>query len=490
VGYKSYPEQKQDELNRDEEILSPVEPAEEQLEEFDLDSPHPKVYEKSQRRWLLPLLLGMGIGIALAVVGSRVTSKPAAQPAQPNAVKTTQPPASISVTVEPVATTQVARTLDATGSVAAKELLSVYAKITGLQIKEVLVKEGDAVVLGQIMAVLDDSILQSQLQQAKAQVESSQAVVRQKEALLNQARATLLDAERTLKRFQYLAERGAISRQDLDVRSTAVATATEAVGVARSNIISAQADVRSNQAKIQQIQTQLGQTLVRAPGSGIVVAPPAQSGPNASTSSTPPDIARVGDLPSVTQPLFSIIHNGLELQATVTEAQIRDIRIGAPVRVTQDNNQRIDFSGRVREIAPQINQTNRLATVKIDLPTDEDSSLLRPGMFLKAAITTTFTQGLTVPAKAVLPQVDGKAIVYLLEENDIARAQAVETGTIIGGESGLDRSTARIEIKNGLKVGDRVIVSGAGYLKDGDRVKVVSNPNFATDEKPTPTTKP
>ena len=58
----------------------------------------------------------------------------------------------------------------------------------------------------------------------------------------------------------------------------------------------------------------------------------------------------------------------------------------------------------------------------------------------------------------------------MLEGNDTARAQTVEAGTTSG--SG-DLSTAKVEIKSGLKEGDRVIVQGAGYLKDGDKVQVV-----------------
>jgi len=68
---------------------------------------------------------------------------------------------------------------------------------------------------------------------------------------------------------------------------------------------------------------------------------------------------------------------------------------------------------RVREIAPLVTES-REATVTIDMPS---TSLLRPGMFARAAITTT-TVGLTVPAKAVQPQPDGSAIVFLLSGED------------------------------------------------------------------------
>ena len=88
-------------------------------------------------------------------------------------------------------------------------------------------------------------------------------------------------------------------------------------------------------------------------------------------------------------------------------------------------------------------------------------------MFARAAITTTTVSGISVPAKAVLPQADGSTIVFVLMGEDKVQAQPVEVGyVLIGG---------RVEIQNGLKLGDRVVVAGAGYLKDGDRVRVVGS---------------
>ena len=93
-------------------------------------------------------------------------------------------------------------------------------------------------------------------------------------------------------------------------------------------------------------------------------------------------------------------------------------------------------------------------------------------MFLRASISTATAQGLKVPAKAILPQSDGSSIVYKLVGDDKVMAQPVKVGEISGVAVG-DLTDAKVQIKDGLKVGDRVVVAGAGYLKDGDRVKVV-----------------
>ena len=72
----------------------------------------------------------------------------------------------------------------------------------------------------------------------------------------------------------------------------------------------------------------------------------------------------------------------------------------------------------------------------------------------------------------MVPQANGSAIVYRIKENEVVEATPVEVGEI-QGQFGGDLNNAKIEIKQGLKMGDRVVVSGAAYLKDGDNVNVV-----------------
>ena len=405
-------------------------------------------WEPKQRKgipsWLLPLCVGTGLGIAIAVGGTSLLPRPVANP-KIAPTQTKQAP-SMSVAVAAVERTLVARRLNVTGTVAARDLIAVLPQTTGLQIKQILVDEGDFVKAGQVMAVLDNSVLQAEIEQAKAEVESNQAVVKQKQAALAQERASEEEAQRNFERNRQLADAGAISRQELDTRATAVATAKEKVRVAIANINSAQADVRSSNARVQQLQTRLGQTTVRAPAAGVVAEKNVEIGNVAGT-----------------QQLFSIIQNGeLELLAQVPANQLSQVKIGATAQISYDADSRVRLQGRVREIAPLVNEQNRQATVKINIPLTD---LLRPGMFARAAINTTSLPGLTVPAKAIVPQADGSASVFLLTKEDIVQAQSVEAGEIL--------SAGKVEIISGLKPGDRVVVSGAGYLKDGDRIRIV-----------------
>lgn len=464
------------------------------------------------------MAIGLAIGLAIGIFASSMSRTP--PPTSPQSTvpeKSAAQPAAITtapsqtVTVAPVEIGTIARTISATGTVAAYDLLPLLPQANGLQIERVLVDEGDVVVAGQVMAVLDDDVLQAQKSQAIAALESAKAnllerqaavtqaessvaqalsALAEEEAEKEQARASLAQArvdrgqaDRELARYEKLETDGAISLQELEIRSTTASSAAEAVRVARANISSAQAkiqsaqanvssakarlksakaavssgeaNVRSAQASVQQLQTQLEQTEVRAPAGGIVAE----------------RIARRGDVTNGSQKLFSIIaDNALELQVQIPETQLSRVQVGMPVEITSDADARISLpSGIVRSIAPLVDATTRQATLKIDLPSDFSGTvpLLRPGMFLRAAITSQTVEGLTVPYEAVQWQTDGGAIVYLLDGDNVARSQQVEVGNSIGGKN------SRIEIKQGLKNGDRVIVAGAGFVKDGDRVKVV-----------------
>ncbi|MGL5066178.1 MAG: efflux RND transporter periplasmic adaptor subunit [Microcoleus sp.] len=511
------------------------------------------------------LLAGACIGVAATLLTVHfVSGKNARPPVAAPAVA--QQPNVQTVTVAAVESTQVSQNLEATGTVTPYDLLPVLPQANGLQIKQVLVQEGDRVEKGQTMAVLDDSVLRSQIAEATAKVQSANSTVEQAAAQVQQAQsaqkeaeagvaqalagvekaiadleqaktgvgqaqagveqakagvtqaragiasaqAKLDQAQREVNRTQDLANQGVISLQELERRKTErqtalqdvnkakadlntaleeqnkaaeevrsaqakvvnaeanistaraavssarakVNTAGSAVSSARANVGNNAAGVRSNEAQVRQLQTQLEQTIVRAPDSGIVAE----------------RIARVGNVSSGNQKLFSIVRgNKLELQLKVPETQLSQVQPGTAVQINSDSDKRIKLSGTVRDILPLVDPQSRQATVRVDLP---QSEFLRSGIFLRASISTATSQGLTVPAKAILAQSDGSSIVYKLAGEDTVQAQRVEVGEISGGAVG-DLTNAKVQIKQGLKAGDRVVVAGAGYLKDGDRVKVV-----------------
>ncbi|MEM6752831.1 MAG: efflux RND transporter periplasmic adaptor subunit [Cyanobacteria bacterium P01_C01_bin.38] len=467
-----------------------------------------------QRPWWTIMLMGMVLGVGMSFAGMQLLSnRPKNQPKVANLSNAEVTPA-ITVTLALVEFTKVARNLNVTGTVAASELTPVLPQTNGLQIKQILVEQGNSVKENQVLAILDDSLLQDQIRQAKAEVESqeaevasreadlssqqaalessranvisNQATVEQRQADLAQAQAKLKEATRDYQRNKQLADRGAISKQLFETAETNFETAKEAIRIAQANIRSAianvssakanvssaeagvrsakarvnsaKAGVRSATARVQQLKTQLGQTVIRAPVSGIIAEKLARVG---DITGVPPQ-TQVGNVVGGTQKLFSIIRQGnLELQAKVPTVQLSQIEVGASSQITTDTDNRVKLRGKVKEIEPVVNQQRREATVKIDLPS---TNLLKPGMFARAAIVTDTSMAIAIPQKAVLPQPDGSAIVFTINEDKIASSRKVETGEIL--------KNGKIEIKNGLTPGKSVVVDGAGYLKDGDKVRV------------------
>ena len=392
------------------------------------------------------LLIGVGLGLAIAFVGSRFMGGSPSAAEDPPAIATAS---AQTVTVAPAQTGSVAETLTVTGTVQPADLLSLTPQVSGLQIRQILVDTGDRVGAGQPLVIFDDASLQAQLQQAQAQVEVAQAQVEQQRANLAQAQATLAEAEANLGRYQALQDQGAVSAEELDSRATQTTTARENVRVAQAAVTSAEATVRSRQADRSQLQTQLDYTVLRAPTAGIVAE----------------RIGSVGTVSSSSGTVLTLIQgNQLELAVTLPQAQLPQVVLGAPVAITASTDNRIQLAGGIAAIEPLVDPATRTAQVIIRLPASEQ---VRSGMFLTAAIQVGRRTGVTIPTSAVLPQPDGSMQVWVLSPEQTALARTVETGVRVA-----DDGPARVEILDGLQPGEQVIVAGASYVQAGDTVTV------------------
>ena len=396
------------------------------------------------------LLVGVGLGMTIALVGARFVGGASA----PSPAPASEPSSQVSaqtVTVVPVQVGPVTEQLTVTGTVQASDLLAVTPQIGGLQIRQVLVEEGDRVGAGQPLVRLDDTELRNQIQRAQAQIDVAQAQLQQQTANLSQAKALLVEAQANRQRYQSLADQGAVSSEELDSRTTQALTARESVGVAEANVASAAATIRSEQSELARLQTQLARTTVSAPMAGIVAERPAS----------------VGDVSSTSDQLVSLIQgNQLELAGEVPQAQLTKVQVGVPATVTSSIDSDLRLQGTVQEIQPLIDPQTRTAEVVIQLPA---SDRLRAGMFLQANIQVGQRTGLTVPATALLPQPDGSVRIYVLDADQTAVARSIEIGARVAG---VGDAPDQVEILQGLDAGEQDIVAGAGYVQDGDTVTV------------------
>ncbi|HIK44337.1 MAG TPA: biotin/lipoyl-binding protein, partial [Leptolyngbyaceae cyanobacterium M65_K2018_010] len=163
------------------------------------------------RRWS-GLWIGLGAGILLTLGANRLMgggeTAPPAAPVPPPATATQ------TVTVATVAPATIVDRLAVNGTVQAVDLLSIAPQASGLQIRQLLVREGDRVGAGQVLAILDDTTIQADIRQAQAQLSVAQAQVTQRRAALAQAQANLSEAQQNLERTRSLANVGAVSQQE------------------------------------------------------------------------------------------------------------------------------------------------------------------------------------------------------------------------------------------------------------------------------------
>ena len=361
------------------------------------------------------VLLACVTVVALSLVLFSANSRAAGDKPAPPAAR----PALTVTTVQPSQATMPLR-LAANGNVAAWQEAIIGSEASGLRLAEVRANVGDMVKAGQLLARFAAETVQADLAQAQANLREAEA--RGKEAAGNAERARVLQTS------------GAMSRQDANQFLTAELTA--------------QARVEAAQATLQTQQLRLKQTHVVAPDDGVISA----------------RSATVGAVSGVGAELFRMIRQGrLEWRAEVTTAELPRIRSGSVAIVTAANGTQVQ--GKVRMVAPTVDVQNRTALVYVDLP--PSSSVLAPlkaGMFAKGEFDLGDTAALTVPQQAVVLR-DGFTYVFRLNSDSRVSQLKVRTGRRLG---------ERVEVIEGIKLQDRLVASGAGFLNEGDLVKVVA----------------
>jgi HlyD family secretion protein len=312
--------------------------------------------------------------------------------------------------------------ISANGSIAAWQEASVGTEANGLRLNEVKVNVGDVVQRGQVLATFAPDTVQADLAQIRASVAEAEATLA--EAAGNAQRARELDAS------------GALSSQQINQYLTLERTA--------------QARLNAQKALLQTQQLRLRQTQVLAPDAGII----------SSRSAT------VGAVLPAGQELFRLIRQGrLEWRGEVASSDLARINPGMAVNLVGPSGQTV--AGKVRVVAPTVDPATRNGLVYVDLPL---ASAVRAGMFARGDFELGSSPALTLPQSAVVLR-DGFSYVYAVGENNKVSQIKVQTGRRVG---------ERVEITNGLTANARVVASGAGFLGDGDTVKVVD----ATAKKP------
>jgi cobalt-zinc-cadmium efflux system membrane fusion protein len=333
-------------------------------------------------------------------------------------------PAPAAVTCQAVATATIDDLIDVTGVIAPPPKLDavVSSPVPG-RVALVAVEEGDHVAAGALLAVVEDPALGASSLEAKAGVQSAQA-----------QRAA---ADQEVARQERLVNAGIGARKDLDD-----ARAKQAAAVAELAAASARAGLAG---------AQLARREIRAPRAGVVLHLLRKLGESVDgTAATP--IAEVADL------------RVLELHAQAPPVALRPVREGMPAAVHVLGSE-APVAGTVVRVAPAVDPTTLLGLVRVALATGDG---IKVGLAATGRISIGKRPGIRVPAAALRRSMLGEDEVVMCEGNT-AHVRKVAIG---------NRDDQGIEITNGLKAGEQVVVDHVLGLQE-DQPLTVARPGSA-----------
>lgn len=309
---------------------------------------------------------------------------------------------------------QVARVVNATGTIAARRDMPVGVSGEGGRVIRVLVEPGQWVAAGQTLAVIERAVQTQQAAQQVAQIEVARADERLQQSNLDRAQA--------------LVSRGFISKADIDTKR-----ATRDAAVAR---------VRLAEAQLAETHARIGQLDVRAPTAGLILARNVEVG----------QVVGPG-----TGALFRLADGGMmEVQARLAEEDLVNIHVGAPATVTPVGTD-VHLQGAVWQLLPVVDPTSRQGTARIAVAYQP---VLRPGAFASVSLTSGTADVPLLPQSAVQSDDQGN-YVYVVGPDDRVSRRDIKVG---------DVNDRGVSVPSGLNGTERVVVSAGAFLNPGDKV--------------------
>jgi RND family efflux transporter MFP subunit len=335
--------------------------------------------------------------------------------------------------------------LNASGYVTARRRATVSSKVTG-KVLDVFVEEGKAVKKGQVLATLDDSQMRAGLNVATAQLTAAKSAAAEDEARLR-------EAERQLNRLNQLIKEKVVGRAEVDTAEAAVETLKARIAMQRHQVEVAESQVTAQ-------ETDLKDTVVRAPFDGIAISKDAQPGEMISPVSAGGGFTRTG--------ICTIVDMAsLEIEVDVSETYINRVKPNQPVEAVLDAYPDWRIPAHVITSVPTADRQK--ATVRVRIGFESLDPRILPDMGVKVSFLEERAPGaadvpvkprLLIPKTAV--RTEGTQSVVFVVKDDRVERRAVKVGAAQGDQ---------VEVMSGLNSGERIVVEGHDGLADGTRVK-------------------
>lgn len=268
----------------------------------------------------------------------------------------------------------IALVISATGNLKALSTVDVGTQVSG-QVQSVTVDFNDPVRQDQVIATIDPANFQARLTQAEADLSSAQANLSAAHAGLGEAEATLRNLEAEFGRKRQVFERQLISRSEYDAALAARDQAGARLASAQAGIKVAQAQMAQRQAAVENARLDLQHTTIRSPVDGVILSRTIEPGQTVAASFQTPV-------------LFSIAEDlrQMQLDLSIDEADVGQVREGLPVRFTVDAFPGRDYQGVVRQVRLAATNTANVITYPVVVAVDNPDGSLLPGMTANAEV--------------------------------------------------------------------------------------------------------
>lgn len=424
---------------------------------------HPTVPLKKGRKVWRWVLFSALIGITALVIyrGWAFTQKRAA------AQRTGR--GEIPVQISSVTRQNLTYSLRATGDISPLMQVDLFPKVSGY-LERMSVNLGDSVRQGQVIAQIDRTEFLHKVKEVEAKVAQAKAnlaeieagtrteEVRQAEEGVKQAQSRFENARLHRERMEALYQRQIISKKDFDNADTEYTVAEAQLEAnqqrlkmlregARQEVREAsQGKLKEMEALLAQEQTRLQNAMIIAPFSGEIIR----------------RYVDAGALVSSSTPLVTLVHTEtLKVVANVLEKDISLIKPGMKAKIQTEAYPERVFEGKVVRINSALELATRTLQAEIHVP--NPSHLLKPGMFSRIEMALSEKPGTLTVLREALIEEGGKRSVFVVEGN-----QALQRPIVTGIEQ-----DQRVEVLEGLREGDRVIIKGQGSIKDRSTVRVI-----------------
>ena len=271
---------------------------------------------------------------------------------------------------------EVVRIVSASGKLRALNTFKVGSEVSG-QVTAVYVDFNSPVRAGQVLAIIDGTRPRARVAQTGAQVGVAQAGLAQAQAAIGRARTDVEIQEREYARRKELVERGFISKASIDQAQNNLSNARAALKTAIAQAQGGRAQIAQSNAELSTAQLELRRTRILAPASGVVVNKLVEPGATVAASFQTPNLFEIAADTS-----------RMQVEASVDEADIGQVRVGQPVRFTVDSYPDETFAAVVRQIRKSATETQNVVSYLVILDVDNSAGKLLTGMTANVDIIT------------------------------------------------------------------------------------------------------